>query len=256
MKREYKIILISIAIILAYCIGLWIPIEYLKPTIKEEEIGKGEYYRLIISIISAFITFTAVLVALFKDDLREYWKFARINFSIPDNHTIEITNDVSNGQSDEVLQAKKYISRVEIQNTGNLPLLNSEIYLEKLEYFPKDSTIPQFVECSGSPIKWNGSAVETIIIPPSGKKMVTIVEIFAPEKISTPDSAKENKPAKLIIGNLENKLGDNKGKWHATYTVYAQNHKAKSFVITIEWNGLWKSRLTEMNNYFKIQKKA
>lgn len=138
MKREYKIILISIAIILSYCIGIWIPIEYLKPTIKEEEIGKAEYYRLIISIISAFITFTAVLVALFKDDLREYWKFARINFSIPDNHTIEITNDVSNGQSDEVLQAKKYLSRFEIQNTGNLPLLNSEVYLEKLEYFPKD----------------------------------------------------------------------------------------------------------------------
>lgn len=94
MKREYKIILIAFAIVLAYCIGIWIPFEFLKTSIREEQIGKTEYYRLIISIISAFITFTAVLVAMFKDDLREYWKYARINFSIPDNNTIEITNDV------------------------------------------------------------------------------------------------------------------------------------------------------------------
>ena len=102
MKREYKLILIVIAIAIAYCIGIWIPIDYLKPQFKEEELGKGEYFRLIISIISAFITFTAVLVALFKDDLREYWKYARLNFSIPVNTTIEITNDNGDTQSDEL----------------------------------------------------------------------------------------------------------------------------------------------------------
>ncbi len=256
MKKELKILLAVVVLIIVYVIGMWFPLEILKPNYKDELINKSEYYRLLISIISAFITFSAVIVALFKDDIREYWKYSKIDFNSPANITIEDRNDDGDSQSDDLIQVRRFLSRIEVQNSGNLPTMNAEIYLDKLEFIPNDSTIPQYVETTGTPIKWNGANSETIIIPPGGKKLINVVEVIAPEKISLPDSAKESKPAKLIIGNIENKLGDNKGKWNATFTLYAQNVKATSFVINIEWNGIWKNRLTEMSNYFKIEKKG
>ena len=251
-----KIIILIVCVVIAYMIGNWFPIEKLKPQLTEEPIAKVEYYKLVVSIIAAFITFVAVLVALFKDDLREKWKFARVNFNTPANMTIEVTTDSSNSDSAEIIQAIKYISRIEVHNTGNLPTMNAEIYLDDLQYIPKDSTIPQLIETTGTPLKWNGTESETIIIPPGGRKLIQIVEVIAPEKISLPDSEKINKPPQLIIGNISNLKDQLKGKWIATFTLYAQNHKSKSFKIEIEWNGLWKARLMEMNNYFKIEKKA
>jgi len=251
-----KIIILIVCVLIAYMIGNWFPIEKLKPQLTEEPIAKVEYYKLIVSIIAAFITFVAVLVALFKDDLREKWKFARVNFNTPANMTIEITADSSDSDTAEIIQAIKYISRIEVHNTGNLPTMNAEIYLDDLQYIPKDSTIAQLIETTGTPLKWNGTDSETIIIPPGGKKLIQIVEVIAPEKISLPDAEKINKPPQLIIGNIINLKDQLKGKWIATFTLYAQNHKSKSFKIEIEWNGLWKARLMEMNNYFKIEKKG
>jgi hypothetical protein len=251
-----KIALGIVLSILMYLIGNWLPLKYFKPNIVDIPIEKVEYYKLLISSVSTTITFLAVLVALFKDDLREFWKFPKIVFNYPSAMTVEITSEPNNSESGEMLQATKYISRMEVYNSGNLPTMNAEIYLEKLEFTPKDSTIPQHIETSGTPIKWNGSNSESIIIPPGGKKLINIVEITAPEKTSLPDSEKTNKPPVLNIGNISNSKEKTKGKWKAMYSLYAQNHKATSFTIEIEWNGLWKGRLTEMSNYYKIEKKA
>lgn len=241
--------------LLGYAFGNFIPLDILKPEFAEDILSKEEYYRLLISIISAFITLSAVIVALFKDDFREQWKRPKIDFSIPSKITIEDQNPSENADSDNI-KVNKYISRIEVHNSGNLPALNAEIYLDKLEFIPADSTIPQIIEPSAGAIEWNGSESTSIIIPPGAKKLINIVEITAPEKFSTPDSEKTHKPANLIVGKIFNTNEQEKGKWIAKFSLYAQNHKATSFEIEIEWNGLWKNRLTEFNNHYKITKKA
>ena len=161
----------------------------------------------------------------------------------------------SEANNDNII-ANKYISRIEVKNQGNLPALSTEIYLDKLEFIPKDTSIAQIIESSSSALEWNGTDSLSIIIPPGGKKLINIVEITPPEKISTPDSEKTNKPPCLIIGNIKNSKERTKGKWIATFSLYAQNHKPVSFKVEIEWTGLWKNRLAEFNNQFKISKKA
>ncbi len=257
MIKYYKFIFLLIAVIAGYILGNFIPIEIFRPTFIEESISKTEYYKIMLSLVSACITFCAVLVALFKDDFREYWKRPKIEFHTPSEMTIEdLSASLESEINNDNIFANKYISRIEVKNVGNLPALNSEIYLDKLEFIPKDSSIAQIIECSGSALEWNGADIQNIIIPPGGKKLINIIEVTPPEKISTPDSEKINKPPCLIIGNIKNTKEHQKGKWIATFSLYAQNHKPVSFKLEIEWTGIWKNRLTEFNNQFKISKKA
>jgi hypothetical protein len=103
-------------------------------------------------------------------------------------------------------------------------------------------------------LNWNGAESTTIIIPPGGRKLINVIEVTAPEKVSTPDSPRTNNFSRLIIGTIANHEEHKKGKWNAKFSFYAQNHNPISFEIEIEWNGLWKNRLTEFNNHFQIKK--
>lgn len=252
MKKPYKLILVVGLIILAYFLGNWIPISLLVPDFTEDKISSLEHYKLVISIVSASITFLAVFVALFKDDLREYWKYSRAEFSFPDNLTIEITS--TQESSNDSLIASKYISRIQVHNSGNLPLLNTEICLDRLEYFAQNSNKGQFIEVNGKSLKWNGTEETSISIPAGRKKLVDVLELIAPQKFSTPDTTKPSTsiPAKLVIGSHSPE--ENRGKWIATFSLCAQNHKEVNFAISIVWNGSWKTRLTDMSTTYIIEK--
>jgi len=257
IRIRWKLLILILFIGLSYLIGNWIPSEVFSPQIKVEPINTGEYYRLIISFFSAIITFFAVLVALFKDDLRELWKYPRIVFHRPENITVEITEEEDSPGGEAIIQANKYIARIEVKNVGNLPTMNAEIYLEKLEH--KDSAtsiISNYIETTGIAMPWNGEGIKSIIIPPGGKKLINLVELTKPIKISLPNSPQTSQPPKLIIGGIENSSEHKKGIWCATFTLNAQNHKPINFILEIEWGGLWKKRLTEMTSQLKIDIKG
>ncbi|MEB2782889.1 hypothetical protein U3A58_21090 [Algoriphagus sp. C2-6-M1] len=255
MNRLLKIGILLICVLIGYSIGNYLPIEAFKPSFTDDSLSKGEYYRLVVSIISASITFLALVIALFKDDIREQWKRPRISFTLPEKHTVEDTDSALDSESGaETIKAKRYVTKIEITNSGNLPALSCEMYLDKLEFIPKDTSISQHIECSSAPLEWNGTESSTIIIPPGGKKLLDIVEVTAPEKVSTPDSEKTNNKTQLLIGTIPNSKDQPKGKWKAKFSLYAQNHTPVSFEIEVEWNGVWKNRLTEFKSQFQIKK--
>jgi hypothetical protein len=254
MKKKYLLIIVPLTI--GYLAGHFFPIEILRPNFPNSEIlNKSEYYRFIVSIVSASITFLAVMVALFKDDLREYWKRPILIFSEPSQMTIEDLNTNSeSGSSNGNLVSNRYLSRIEIKNNGNLPALNTEMFLEKLEFKEKDSNILQPIECYGKPLEWNGTESSSMILPVGAKKLIDIVVITAPEKVSKPDSQTIKNPSRVLIGEIQSNKEQTKGIWYATFGLYAQNHKPISFKIEIEWNGIWKPRLTEFNTQYQIKK--
>ncbi|SNR72413.1 hypothetical protein [Flavobacterium sp. ov086] len=248
--------IIVVPLVVGYIFGQIFPIDILKPNFPENEVlNKSEYYKFIVSVIAAFITFCAVVVALFKDDLREYWKRPILDFSEPSQMTIEeFNNNSESGSSTDNLIAKIYISRIEIKNNGNLPSINTEIFIEKLEFKEKDTNIIQQIECYGKPLLWNGTESTSMILPAGAKKLIDITKITAPEKISTPDSQTTKYPSKVIIGGIENHKEQIKGTWYATFGLYAQNHNSISFKIEMEWTGIWKPRLTEFKTQYQIKK--
>ena len=252
-KIGFFIILLGIG----YIAGNKIPIKIFKPNYTEVTLNKSEYFTIILSMLSTIITFCAILIALFKEDLRAMWKRPIVIFSTPDEMTVEdLKASLESEIQNDTPFANKYISRIEVKYNGNLPLLGAEIYLDKLEFTPKDSSIAQIIECSGSALKWNGTENQSIIIPPGGKKLIKIVEIYQPERFSTPESEKIDKPPLLKIGEIENTKEKANGRWTATFCCYAQNHKSTDLTVEIEWNGTWTKRLAEFKKFYKITKSA
>lgn len=255
MNKKYLLLLIPV--IIGYLMGIYFPLSLLKPAFPESEIfSKAEYYRLLIMTISAFITLCAVIVALFKDDLREYWKKPTISVRMPTAPTTEIFSDnAQTNSSTDPLIASNYITKISIENTGNLAAISTEIILEKLIFTEKDTNIKQEIECSGKPINWNGTDSTSVTLAVGAKKSITILNISAPLKTSRPDGQTSKEPSNIIVGENKCNKDHNKGKWVATFTIYAQNYKPTSFEIEFEWNGIWKTRLTEFNSQFKINLK-
>src|ERR1700744_4474501 len=112
MRLAYKLGILFFICMLFNLIGNWVPINILKPSIKSEQIKTSEYYQLIIGSLSAFVTLLAVIIALFKEDIRKNWEFSKIEVSMPEELFFEILN-TSIGSSADVankpLEAVKYI---------------------------------------------------------------------------------------------------------------------------------------------------
>ena len=252
-KRLIIAILIILIGIIGYVVGQWIPISYLRPQITSVPLQTYQYYALIINIMAAIVTFLAVMVALFKEDIRKIWECSKIEIRTPIDNIIEkLDTSSQSDSSDTHLEARAYESRIEINNTGNISAIGAEIYLEKLS-FKGEFANSQIIETTGTALPWSGTEKTNIIIPPEGKKLLRIVELYGPEKQSLPTGDKtEYPPPTLKIGDVANKVEYNKGTWIGTFVLYSQNAKPVSFDVEIEWNGKWEKRLSEMRKHLKI----
>jgi hypothetical protein len=252
----YKLLFIIFLSVISYLIGNWMPIRYFIINVKDADIYSPDYLKIIIALVSAIVTFLAVIVALFKEDIRKLWEFSKIIVVIPDNDIVEKLNtdsDSSKIGEDVHLEAQKYQSRIEVNNNGNIPAIGAELYLEKLEYNSDGFANTQYIETLGMPLSWHGTDRYSIIIPPGGKKLIDIVELICPEKQSQPNGINTVIPQKLIIGNVENPTDFKKGKWKGTFGLYSQNAKPLRFQVIVEWSGKWEKRLAEMKKYLKIE---
>lgn len=254
MKRKVIIGIFPLIVFIAYLFGNYLPIEAIRPIITDKTLSKGEYNSFISSLISSIITFFTLLIALFKEDLRELWKRPILKFELPENHTIEDLDSSLDSESEiETIIAKRYLSSIQIINSGNLPALDCEMYLDSLEFTPNDSSIKQNIFCPSSSLEWNGTESKIVVIPSGGKKIIDIIMVTAPEKYSTPDSEKTNNKSQLHIGLIPFENYECKGIWNAKFILFAKNHKPVNLDIEVKWNGVWKGRLTDFDKLFQIK---
>ena len=251
MKWYKKIGLGLVISIIAYIIGNLVPIEFLKPKIKVTEIESAEYYNLMIGSISAIVTFLAVVIALFKEDIRKWWEYSKVEASIPEQSFYEILkNNIEPGK--RPLEAEKYDCKIEVYNSGNISAMGLEIQLESLVYSGVDFPTPQVIETLGHSICWNGQKESKINLPPEGKKSISILALNAPEQQSSPEGKDVSIPCMLSIAGIENPKDYLRGKWTAAFAIFSTNAKPIRFKIVIDWNGRWENRVTEMKNHLTI----
>lgn len=256
MKTKYKIIaVIFLTGTLGYIVGQLIPIEYLKPTVEREPIKSNDYYNLIIQGIAASVTLLAVIIALFREEIRRWWEFVRIEYSVPEDKFEEVINPTIGNPSDgdsQPIEAEKYLCAIEVINSGTISAHSSEIILESASYKSNDSHTVQPLEITGRPLKWGTSGDLQITIPPKGKKKVAIFELIPPNSVSSPGGEESVRAPQLNISGVNSKLYEVSGVWSASYLIYSSNSKPRRFSIEIKWNGQWQRRLTEMRSCLTI----
>ena len=255
MKWYFKLAIGLFIAVVAYLIGNFVPIENLKPDVVKKNIESPEYYQILIGASSAIVTFLAVIVALFKEDIRKLWVFSKIQVSIPDEsfHEVLRKNTSESESNNQALEAEKYHCKIQIQNNGNITAQDVEIYLESLTHTSHDYPNPQQIDTLGLPLNWGSNKENRINIAPEGKQELCIVELKAPENQSIPDGENDLVPPKLIIAGNENNSNFTKGKWIAEFAIFSSNAKPVRFKVQVNWNGKWENRATEMNPNLSIE---
>lgn len=253
LKLRHVIAILLGLTIIGYIIGQFLPIDYLRPTIVNKDLTLNDLYTRIISIIGTTVTFLAVVVALFKEDIRKIWDKADLSICFRDDNVLHEILD--NETSSSNYKAKKYETILLIKNQGSLAAKSCEIYLERLQF--KNSTYPtlQDIPLTGQPLNWHNNSNTAILIPATGKATVPIVEIISPESQSVPtEQAGNSVPMpKIRIGDTESPNVYTNGTWIAKFIVYSENARPIEHIVTVTWNNRWEHRLAEMSKCVTIQ---
>ncbi len=258
MKLYYKLGILILICVFCYLLGNWIPFASLNPSIKPEKINTSEYYQIIISSISAVVTFLAVIIALFKEDIRKNWEYSRIEVVMSDEVFFEILNS-SIGSSTDVatkpLEAVKYVCKIDVLNSGSISATGLEIYLESLSFTGQDYPTPQIIETENRIIVLNGINDTDFNLSPEGKKTIGILELTSPSQQSSPEGSSNDIPPRLNIAGIVSSPDFKKGRWVGNFAIYSTNAKPVRFKLEVDWNGKWQKRASEMKNNLKIDLK-
>lgn len=207
-------------------------------------ISKGDYYGNVINGFVAFGTCSAVIVALFLDEIRSLFKKVTFVIQLNSDEAIEEVENIKGTK-----KARRYHNSIQFFNNGNINAQNCELYVESASFISDNSITTLTVE--NAPINWN--LVNNIVyIPYQGKKVLPLFEIIAPQKQSTPDGKTDIIPAALKILGLKN-IEAKAGKWEIIYCLYSTNSKPQKFKYIVEWNGNWEERQTEMKDILKMK---
>ena len=244
MKRKTSALLYFIFLIGGYLLGIFLPFGLGPCNVSDEPIPKGDYYGNVINGFVALGTCSAVIVALFLDEIRSLFKKVTFDIRLDNEEAIEEVEDIKGSK-----KAKRYHNSIQFFNNGNINAQNCELYLESAKFISENSTTTLTVE--NSPINWNQDS-NIVYIPYQGKKVLPLFEMLAPQKQSTPEGKTDIIPAVLKILGLK-VIETKAGKWELIYCLYSTNSKPQKFKYIIEWTGAWEERQTEMKNILTMK---
>lgn len=244
MKWKIVLLLCGISLIIGYFLGVFLPLGLGPCEMTNTPISKGDYYGNVINGFVAFGTCSAVIVALFLDEIRSLFKKVAFVIQLNSDEAIEEVENIKGTK-----KARRYHNSIQVFNNGNINAQNCELYVESASFISDNSTTTLTVE--NAPINWNlGNNI--VYIPYQGKKVLPLFEIIAPQKQSTPDGKTDIIPATLKMLGLKN-IEAKAGKWEIIYCLYSTNSKPQKFKYIVEWNGNWEERQTEMKDILKMK---
>lgn len=205
-----------------------------------------EYTNYATNIATAFLTFAAVVIALFKESIVGLIWHPRL----------EITVDSPKGFSEELnedaipLKANSYKSTLVFENKGNSEAGNCELYINEIKTGIDVNHLKTFKKHGlVEPLKWGeGTSVD---IPQGKARTFEILEIMA--RTSTPTGALDSTPLAINIkGTKALTFSDDAKVISIEYCLKHNLGRQENFTVFVEWTGKWHNRKTEMNNCLNV----
>ncbi len=241
-----------VMLVLAYLAGNWCPVPSIANT--SPEFQRDDFYSLLVSTSAAICTLLAVLVALFKEDLRKLWRYAALEVAAIEDGCLEEVFGRRAASSRRAVTS--YECRIVVTNIGKEMAKDCRILVERLE---KGTAVRKFetVGLDYAPLTWAGSKRDMVSLPPTSKAIFRIVTVSSPEEkgmdeqdeATSDDGERDERPI-LMIGDKKMEGG---GDWIATVNVSADNVRPVRARLMIKWSGRWEPRLAEMKGQLSIE---
>lgn len=138
---------------------------------------------------------------------------------------------------------------------GNINAQNCELYLENAEFFLSENNKHcDSFPVGNEPINWGNNSSHMVYVPSQGKKILRIFEMLAPQKQSNPTGKDGNIiPAQYYFLGFPHNVDAKKGKWELMYCLNSTNSKPQRFKLSVEWNGEWEGRQTDMKKLLTMK---
>ncbi|MBR0041782.1 MAG: hypothetical protein IJP36_02175 [Bacteroides sp.] len=247
-----KVLLIILLVIIMYILGSLFPIKIFTFDIDwNEPTTPGELFYYFICLVQAIGTVCAVIIALFNDSIKAFFKKPKLDINLGSDNVLEELNIINSPEDER--KAIKYYNVVDISNNGNANADDCEVYLEKISFTGLGSGSPVTIMRNDFQINWNGNEEKKVTyIPIHGKKSFQLFEMLPPEEQGTPGGAAQQLPASLKIGYYMVPSEYRGGKWEATFGMYSPTLSSPIKIeVLIEWDGSWEKRQMEMKSKLK-----
>lgn len=241
IRVRYFILIVAIVFICAYCIGCKFPIFSLIYTVNDAPVDPGVHIGNFINLFVCIGSFCAVIVALFKAELQGLFKSVELSFRFAHSSACEVLAE----ESTDTPKAKLYYNDLIVTNNGNINALNSQIQIDTIE-FKRDQDVHNTSIPIDRPKLRLGTDEITFISANGGYKRIRLFSITSSQD---PD------------GNIKNnlKVGENTipcdcgGTWMIKCCINVENAKPYNINCEIKWDGIWHSRINEMQIVSEIK---
>lgn len=200
----------------------------------------------VFSIIGSMGTVAAVIVALFKEEFFKRIYAPKVKVSLIDNGFVECLKDARQ----DTPVSEKYECVVNIINEGRQAAFDCKSLVSDIRYsLAANGNMSTINSLSRKNLAWTS---DNVILPVGVPNRLVLFTINNPGLFGTPSESSQQKP-KILFNGCE--LSDHyleKGCWELDYFITYQNGGVKKFRLTIEWNGDFKSRKTEMKEVLLV----
>lgn len=212
----------------------------------EKKCSKPEYIYYLSQILGVIVTFLAVVVALFGNELRSIIFRPKCKISLSKDGFDENLGDTLYSTSP---QARYYDCTLNVENSGSKEISNCELIVTEISYMSdrQQKRERKLLVNGHQSLYWFYRDKKKIHLIEGEQREVCLFRIYPSSMMQTPDGGEES-PLRLNISgfNLEDKYSQ-KGIWSVKYKLQDNERILRSFSVTVEWTGKWFDRISEMS---------
>ena len=246
--RKWIICIISISLILIIGGPIFF-VWYKTPISNEACYGVPELLYYSTQILMSAFTVLAVIVAIFGQDISNFFHGEKCSVSLESNNFVE-----NLGESRDAIKpdAQSYSCNVRVVNTGSVEVSECQLIPQKVEYKDAESSKFRTISTQSNPLYWHSEDQRSYNLLRGASYVFPLSRIVPMNFLQTPDSNITPKPKLIILGCKLGEKYDKKGIWRVEYLLRSRKKRLLVFYLTIRWNGEWYGRISEMKDVANI----
>ena len=250
MKKHWKCIISFLTALLIgfligkFCsVGLWNYVDF------SQKASPWEVFYYTFSAFGVIGTCSAVLVALAKDSIIRFFSHPNVEISLSEDDGISEEVDYEQ----QTPQANCYNCVLRVKNSVSVQAKTRSAVMEQIKYAEKKGKSSKEIKDyqNGQPILgWEGDGID---LPKGISKDIRLFHINAPGRSVTPSEQGTDEPHIELNGFKLKDFQSRKGYWEILYYISYDSGEHIHFKLTVEWDGTWKSRKTEMKDVLNVK---
>lgn len=206
------------------------------------------YY--VFTIIGSIGTLSAVIVALYKEELMRWINSPDLEFSLIENGL------VANNESQVGVAPDNYECCVRITNKGTAIATGCKVFVHALKYNKnsnRERLKPDNKVQNKKQLTWTSGNVD---IPVDIPNDIMLFQILNPNQLGTPQAGSVNQNPKIILNGYQlQKDKSEKGLWEVEYYITMRSGNVSKFLLIVNWDGTWSDNREDMLDKVKLELK-